>query len=199
MSSWWTAIEAVMRSHLKVAGQDAFRAAKTFEAATYLEVADFADVTTDMKAIDVLEIALRKVSPLLNDVSTASMLQMLSYFHHSGRFNDEEAKRLSATLYCLSHESDALLDSIDAARKSLKDGGPMVRKSTKTLNIEAIRAVQGAVESWTLFQSAPPPAKALNPASPFGNFLADLLEACSIQADPKSAFRAWAQTYGRTE
>ncbi len=146
-----------------------------------------------MRALDAFETALRRVSPLFEEVSS---LTMMTFFLHLADFSEAERKRLGSVVFALTHEKEKLLDGINAMRLSLNENNPMVRRSTKALNIEAIRIVEGAVGVWSAYQDSPPPKRALNPATKFGKFLGDLFEACHISGDPKSAFRAWAQTYG---
>lgn len=197
MSGWWENIEDVMRTHLALADDDLFYSVRTFEAATYLRGDGFSDISTDTKVLDSLETAIRKLSPMLEELSEGSLGAMNTHFFENEGLSHPEAFKLICCILTVQFKKEALIRGIEAARANLKENGPLTKRTTKTLNIEAIKAVQGAIEAWQRFASTPPPTRALNPASPFGEFLADLFEACMIEADPKSAFRAWAGTFGK--
>jgi hypothetical protein len=61
----------------------------------------------------------------------------------------------------------------------------------RNINWEAVNAVaelHGFWESWT---ETPAPPRALNPASPFADYLRDAFEFFNISGDPLTAFRRW--------
>ncbi|WP_368414903.1 hypothetical protein [Falsiroseomonas sp.] len=57
-------------------------------------------------------------------------------------------------------------------------------------NLQAVGTVRGCRFVWRQ-RVGDAPARGLNPASPFGRFLADVLEALGIEANPVAAFDAW--------
>jgi hypothetical protein len=61
------------------------------------------------------------------------------------------------------------------------------------MNLIGIQLVEAARFVWELSGANTAPTKDLNTASAFGAFLADLFEACEVQGDVRSAFRAWAK------
>lgn len=196
MSDWHTGIEGVMRDHLSLEGDDLFSAVHLFEGCAYKSLPPFRDKTNDVKGLDALETALRKLAPVLEGVSAPSVMTLMAHFFHSGEYSEEDGKRLAGAVLALTQERVRLLAGIDAARRDLDEPHPLIRRSLKTINLEAIQVTDGAVQVWAKYHYRPPPKKALNPASAFGLFVCDLFDACGLEADPKAAFRTWAQTYG---
>ena len=195
-NSWASGIEDVMRKYLSLEGDDLFSAVHTFEAHAYKSLPPYRDRTNDVKGLDALETALRKLTPVLEAVSTPSIMTLMAHFMHSGEYSEKDGERLAGSLLALTQDRDRLLAGIDASRKALDENDPLIRRSLKTLNVEAVQIVDAAIKVWDKHQDRPAPRKALNGGHSFGKFIGDLFYACDVEGDPKSAFRAWAQTYG---
>jgi hypothetical protein len=61
----------------------------------------------------------------------------------------------------------------------------------RNINWRAVKAVEelhGFCESWT---ESPAPSRALNPASPFAEYLRDAFEFFNVSGDPVAAFKRW--------
>ncbi len=79
----------------------------------------------------------------------------------------------------------------EAIRKA--EASPLKVRSRSRLNAEAVNIVDRARLIWETETGSPAPAKGLNIATKFGRYLADLFLACDCEADPRSAFNAWAK------
>lgn len=82
-----------------------------------------------------------------------------------------------------------------AAISHIKQSKMAVRAKGR-VNAEAIIIVDRARLAWNEWSATPAPQKELNEATKFGRYLADILHACGCEADPRSAFRAWARHMG---
>ncbi len=84
------------------------------------------------------------------------------------------------------------LRAIDSAGREI-DRSAATRSRTGRMNNEGIMIVAAAREVWEDYHKRQAPRRDLNPATPFGRFLADLFDAMETDQDPRSAFRAWAK------
>ena len=66
---------------------------------------------------------------------------------------------------------------------------------TRNINWAAVEAVARLRGLWWRNTGSEAPSRALNPASPFCQFLADGFAFLDIEADPVSAFKRWAEAY----
>ena len=98
----------------------------------------------------------------------------------------------SDILFGLEERGDAIRDAIKRTIVQIENS-PMTRVSATKINEREIALVDAARFIWQLATDTDAPAKDLNPASPFGEFLADVFEVCELSGDPRSAFRAWAR------
>ncbi len=192
----WSAVEVVMREHLSLDEDQLFRAVRMVERDLYLTTDGLRDRSNDARSLDALIAAVRRLRPYFDDVSDGTSREVFRHFNTSAAVREDDRARLGNAYYVLAHKSREFLAALEGARRSLDDQAPTTLRTLKTINIAAIRCVGAAMEVWAEFQDRPPPARALNPASPFAAFLIDLMEACDIDGDPKAAFRAWAKTCG---
>jgi hypothetical protein len=85
------------------------------------------------------------------------------------------------------HILPAVLDELESHARKAAHYVP----DRRNINWEAVHAVdhlRGFWESWTETSA---PRRALNPESPFANYLRDAFEFFGIQGDPVSAFKRW--------
>lgn len=80
---------------------------------------------------------------------------------------------------------------MDVVRKKVE-----IDTSSRT-NWEGVYAVESLSVLWFRNKGKRGPRKALNPASEFADFLRSGFRYLDVSADPISAFRAWAKTYGK--
>lgn len=62
----------------------------------------------------------------------------------------------------------------------------------RNINWEAVHAVDNLHLFWESWTETPAPRRALNPASPFADYLRDAFEFFGISGDPVAAFKRWA-------
>lgn len=72
----------------------------------------------------------------------------------------------------------------------------LAKVAASKINERGIALVDASRFIWQLATETQAPSKDLNPASSFGDFLADVFEVCGVPGDPRSAFRAWARERG---
>lgn len=142
----------------------------------YIETGLYFDRKRDIAALEKIERASQTVTSALDEMSQRSEdalteaceLDVLLDYLASARAVNAAAKRTKKTVEMSSHS----------------------RNRASTINEDAIKVVSFARRTWRWVGESYPP-KSLNPASPFGRFLADLLQAIEVDANPQAAFRAW--------
>jgi hypothetical protein len=107
-------------------------------------------------------------------------------------YHSETGQRVASALSSVEEFSAAIREAIAKTKADILKS-ERARKSTARMNLIGIQLVEAARFVWELSGANTAPTKDLNTASAFGAFLADLFEACEVQGDVRSAFRAWAK------
>jgi len=143
----------------------------------YLDPGLYFDIKHDVATLEKIERATRAVSSALDEMTVLA----------------EDA----LTEAC---EHQVLLDYLSSARalcaaatktKRGIENSPQSRERVSLINMEAIKVVAFARRAWRWVGETVPPDRSLNPASPFGKFLADLMVAIEVNANAQAAYRAW--------
>lgn len=110
-----------------------------------------------------------------------------------------EGIRLSAVQELIGGKADAhellglLHDPIKTLSAALVSGDVTAKRGTAVrsdFNWEAVSVMNECRRAWELRKGKRAP-RALNPASPFGSFIADVFDVMRIDVDPQSAMNAW--------
>jgi hypothetical protein len=80
-----------------------------------------------------------------------------------------------------------VLDQLESWAREASEDLP----DRRSINWEAVNAVDRLRGYWESYNEKPAPGRALNPASPFADYLRDAFEFFDISGDPISAFRRW--------
>ncbi|PHR03893.1 MAG: hypothetical protein COB29_12995 [Sulfitobacter sp.] len=107
-------------------------------------------------------------------------------------YHSETGQQVASALSSVEEFSAAIREAIAKTKDDIKVS-ERARKSTARMNLVGIQLVEAARFVWELSGANKAPTKDLNTASAFGAFLADVFEACEVQGDVRSAFRAWAK------
>lgn len=86
--------------------------------------------------------------------------------------------------------NDVFREAVSATIKEVETS-PFSKRTLSQLDAKAIGLVEGCRWVWWACKKVHAPARELNPATPFAKFLADAFEACGIESEPRSAYRAW--------
>lgn len=148
----------------------------------YVDPGFYFDKKHDVNALEKIERATRMVSAALDEMTVLSEVALT------------EACELDVLLNYLSSARALNVAATDTKRAIEKS--PQSRNRVSTINENAIKVVDFARRAWRWVGDSHPPSRALNPASSFGNFLADLLDAIEVDANPQAAFRAWKAHFG---
>lgn len=170
----------------------------------------------DIEALRELDVAIAKIQRLIGDDGPLTSLayeRLFMELFHGGHGSNLSREGVEAD----SEQGKALLNHIeekgrsdsdfifmveergDAIRAAIKrtvvevESSPMTRVSATKINESEIALVDAARFIWQLATDTDAPAKDLNLASPFGEFLADVFEVYEMAGEPRSAFRAWAR------
>jgi hypothetical protein len=113
-------------------------------------------------------------------------------------WDDENVSHAALEIYkCLltiEHMADdkklpQVLDELEGwAREASASEYLMDRRNVNWEAVNAVDKLRGFWESWTV---TPAPSRALNPASPFADYLRDAFEFFNISGDPVAAFKRW--------
>ncbi|MCF6304461.1 MAG: hypothetical protein L3J33_03735 [Rhodobacteraceae bacterium] len=114
------------------------------------------------------------------------------------QYIEEEGANVSLAIADFLELSNLIIDSI-ASTKAEIEKSPNSRKSTAKINLVGIQLVEAARFIWKKAKGNDAPAIDLNTASAFGKFLADIFDACKVEGDARSAFRAWAKETEQSE
>lgn len=119
---------------------------------------------------------------------------------------DEMSEQAANALICQScgngNGLGSFLENASSLCADAKQTQKVINASERTkdkvsrMNEPAIKLVDYSRNIWEAATGAPAPKKSLNPASRFGDFLADLFETLEVEGNPQSAFRAWAKHVG---
>jgi hypothetical protein len=113
-------------------------------------------------------------------------------FRDLSAYHKDTGQKVASTLSAVEEFSNAICEAIAHTKDEIV-ASERARKSTSRMNLIGIQLVEAARFVWKLVKDKEAPAKDLNMASAFGAFLADVFEACEVQGDVRSAFRAWAK------
>lgn len=105
---------------------------------------------------------------------------------------DNIGRPASDALDGIKEHSAAIREGVRITRNEI-ESSDATRKSTSRMNVRGIQLVDVARTVWESETGNAAPARDLNLASPFGNFLADLFEALKIKGKPRAVFRAWSR------
>ena len=166
--------------------EDAIRLASRLWCSIHLNHGMFFDRKKDIAALEKFERAIR---------SALSAIE------------DEMSKQTVDALIALSSQNGlgSLLENGSSLCNAAKQTRNQISTSERTrdrvagMNETAINLVSFSRAIWEEETCVPAPRKALNPASRFGIFLADLFDKLEVKGNPQSAFRAWAKHVGDHE
>lgn len=168
------------------------------------------DLKRDVEALEHMERALKELTRVLDTDTLTPSARELLLLELNHRLNPEAQKFNSkdplVSLFTQHFDVErGLLELSDLKQKieiihgtigSIKSVVFLSSKSRKgisRMNTRAINLVGMSKIIWLLSQKKQPPAKELNPATPLGEFLYDLFEACGVKGDPKASYRAWSK------
>ncbi|WP_139802672.1 hypothetical protein [Aurantimonas sp. 22II-16-19i] len=109
---------------------------------------------------------------------------------------EDAASVAKSIYYCLltiadaAHHYENLPQALDALEGWARSAAEYV-PDQRNINWEAVHAVGNLRGYWENMTETPAPSRALNPASPFADFLRDAFEFFQITGDPMSAFKRW--------
>ncbi|MDJ1464948.1 hypothetical protein [Nitratireductor sp. GZWM139] len=140
---------------------------------------------------------LRKAVHVLAEIDIASTKAAMVRFNWSENGDDEindGAKSIYDAILDIqdhAHHYENLPNVLDKLEGEFRAAAEFI-PDRRNINWQAVHAVahlHGFWESWT---ETPAPRRALNPESPFANYLRDAFEFFEIQGDPLAAFKRWA-------
>lgn len=206
-------ITETVAKHLDVEGDVAAVFGERLISHGFLNRYQVFDLSKDIAALERVSKALLEISRAMSDVSISPLAtERLNQSLLFGGFFDNLMKQNTA------YDTDEFrnylentglkdvdaLTRIDAEVTRIRAGvnqtidhiksSPLAKKSASKINADAIGVVGACRYIWELAKGKPAP-KSLNPASPFAYFLSDVLEAGGIEAQPISAFNAWAREH----
>ncbi|MCB5200244.1 hypothetical protein LGQ03_13420 [Loktanella sp. TSTF-M6] len=172
----------------------------------------------DINALVTLDRAVRDIQKVLDDDAMTSLAfkQLLSELgiiyeeeilkhRHIETVRDGDEDSLSNAggdfthdmrlLYLLEERANSIRTGIKRTISFIEES-PLERVSASKINERGISLVDAARFMWCLATDKEAPSKDLNPASKFGEFLADVFAAIGETTDPRSTFRAWARERG---
>ena len=123
--------------------------------------------------------------PQLSEPQNSNQDGLRAYANDQGTLNASAFARVSEETETF---RKAIADTIEEIRTS-----PYAKRSLSLVNINAIGLVEGCRFVWKLATGKEAPTRDLNPATKFAVFLADAMDVCGLDADPRSAFLAWAR------
>ena len=173
----------------------------------------------DIKALQTLDRAFIDIQRTLTQDAMTSLAQErlsaeLIWGEHSERLQQgemktdmDEERELLAYINGDGKKDCSIMSDLEDRSKTIRraikrtiaeiETSPMAKKSASKINEQGIAIVDAARFIWELSTNNEAPSKDLNPASKFGNFLADVLFVCENKGDPKSIFRAWVRELGK--
>lgn len=107
-------------------------------------------------------------------------------------YHKETGRKVAFALSTVAEFSTEIHDAITQTKKEIV-ASKRARKSTSKMNLIGIQLVEATRFVWELAGNREAPTRDLNIATAFGIFLSDVFEACEVDGDVRSAFRAWAK------
>lgn len=204
-------IAEIVGEHLEVEGDTAAFLGERLISHGFFNRYQVFDLSKDIAALDRISKALLEISRAMSDVSisplaTETLNQSLlfggffesmvandtafdaedfrDYLENTGIKDFDALSRIEADVARIRAGVDKTIDHIKAS--------PLAKRSPSKFNSDAVGVVGACRYIWQLEKQKQAP-NSLNPASPFANFLSDIFEAGGIDAQPVSAFNAWAR------
>jgi hypothetical protein len=208
-------VRKAMEVHLGQSDDDSDRLAGALMDRAFLQKWAVYDQPKDLEALNRLDAAVSEIEQLYDFGLTQAAREKLGARmvhgpHYDGlkqgeitgvdsdagrellAYHSETGQQVASALSSVVEFSTAIREAI-AKTKSEIMVSELSRKSTARMNLVGIQLVEAARFVWELSGANKAPTKDLNTASAFGAFLADIFEACEVQGDVRSAFRAWAK------
>lgn len=144
------------------------------------------------KALDALERIDRALADLGSALSDAEMQPTVS----AGLFGEMALRSIdlegAKAFFKVARDVSVYRNAAKKFRRDL-EASPFGRRTLTQFKAEEVGLVPGCRTVWLWGTGKPAPLKDLNRASKFAKFLADVIEACGLDGDEVSAFRAWAK------
>lgn len=199
----------VVRRHFDLSEDAAAVLVEYMEELTFGSAPVMFDLKRDIEALETLERAINATLAAL-DLSTWTPAAHDEFGHRlvfgkhadtirAGGVSIEESDRMVAeertdALSILERDIAKIRGAIKATKRHIETSR-QARKATDRINVTGVQMVACARSVWKMQTGSDAPAKGLNPATPFGRFLADMFAAFELDGDPRAAFRAWVNTY----
>ncbi|WP_185803980.1 hypothetical protein [Pontivivens nitratireducens] len=208
-------VKKAMEVHLSQSDDDPHRLAGVLMDRAFLQEWAVYDQPKDLEALSRLDAAVSEIERLyyfgLTQAASDNLgARMVHGPHYDGlmqceitlldsdagrdllAYHSETGQQVTSALSSVEEFSAAIRDAIAKTKDDIMVS-ERARKSTARINLVGIQLVEAARFVWELSGDNKAPTKDLNTASAFGAFLADVFEACEVQGDVRSAFRAWAK------
>ncbi|MCK8483947.1 hypothetical protein MUY21_07850 [Aliiroseovarius sp. S2029] len=176
--------------------------------AAFVNGRSFFHRSADLNALSELEKAIAKLVYQLDSSLTSEARHTLNmYFLYGSAFdtlyqgdsiNNEKAKdyreekgnTINRAVNELVRNIKEIRCAINLTKKRIENSS-QAKQSPSKINIHGINLVDISRHVWAVAHKRDAPSSDLNIATAFGHFLSDLFDACGIEGDPRSAFRAW--------
>ena len=208
-------VRNAIEAHLGQSDDDPHRLAGVLMDRAFLQKWSVYDQPKDLEALSRLDAAVYEIERLyyfgLTQAASDNLgARMLHGPHYDGHmqgeitlvdsdagqkllaYHSETGQQVASALSSVEEFSAAIREAIAKTKDDIMVS-ERARKSTAQMNLVGIQFVEAARFVWELSEANKAPTKDLNTASAFGAFLADVFEACEVQGDVRSTFRAWAK------
>ena len=208
LSGFWADWVFVVQKHLGQSGVDVEWLADRFMSHGMLNgpANSVFDRPRDVAALTRVDHALREIERALSDSSLTSaasdlLLTKLLFGPQAGKIHsqdtlnaylEEHGRRSAGAFKLIASEPGVLRDAVKAAITDIEQSA-LATRSFGQMNLEAIAVVEGCRWVWKQATGRDAPSKDLNLATKFAAFLADVMDVCNVEGDPRSALKAWAR------
>jgi hypothetical protein len=199
----------VVEKHLDATGEDAEWLADRLMSHGLLNgfVYEVFDRPRDVSALDRVGRALLELERAMSDATiTGAAKQALSarlvfgpYHGKAGTAQDDlkeyidtHGRKNMDAFHLVSGGANDFREAVKATIAHINKS-PLAKRSLSQINSEAVGLVEGCRFVWREAKGRDAPSKDLNLASKFAAFLADVMETCEVDGDPRSVFLAWAR------
>lgn len=164
--------------------------------------------SADLNALDDLEKVITKLAYQLNNSLTSEARQTLTMhvlygaaldtLHDGNKVDKVRANEYRETTgAAINRAINKFVGSTGEIRRAIHltkkqiETSSLAKQSPAKINVHGINLVDVSRQVWAMAHKREAPSSDLNIATAFGHFLSNLFDACGIEGDPRSAFRAW--------